>query len=330
EEQRLLGRRLEDCDARCVRLRPRLGAEARRAVAELPHPRDPRSAPRVGGDDGDRRRRDGAGGRTADRPRSPRHRSDRPHRQRHAGAGAPRRGLRSLGARHRSARVADRELRVPDGPSHRGRRRVLPDARGGCRLAQTAGAVSADRELAWRSAVVVRRSQLRIQTMRHSSIVASICVAFIAGLGAGPAFAGDKNDDKKTAAVPPAVTEEYRLGAGDKLRIEVYKDAQLSQSVQVRPDGKATLPLIGDPAAVLTPIELRDQIAKSLTEYVTNPTVTVIVVEATASTAYVMGEVNHPGAVNLQAPLTILQALALAGGLKDFADVKNIRVLRPT
>ncbi|HJZ74204.1 MAG TPA: polysaccharide biosynthesis/export family protein [Vicinamibacterales bacterium] len=167
--------------------------------------------------------------------------------------------------------------------------------------------------------------------MRHSSIVASICVAFIAGLGAGPAFAGDKNDDKKTAAVPPAVTEEYRLGAGDKLRIEVYKDAQLSQSVQVRPDGKVTLPLIGDVAAAgLTPIELRDQIAKSLTEYVTNPTVTVIVVEATASTAYVMGEVNHPGAVNLQAPLTILQALALAGGLKDFADVKNIRVLRPT
>jgi len=72
-----------------------------------------------------------------------------------------------------------------------------------------------------------------------------------------------------------------------------------------------------------------NRIATSLKEYVTNPTVTVIVVEATAATAYVMGEVNHPGAVNLQAPLTILQALALAGGLKDFADAKNIRVLRP-
>ena len=168
--------------------------------------------------------------------------------------------------------------------------------------------------------------------MRHRSIVASICVALMAGLGAGPAFAADKDkNDKKAAAVPPNVTEEYRLGAGDKLRIEVYKDAQLSQSVQVRPDGKVTLPLIGDVAAAgLTPIELRDQIAKALTEYVTNPTVTVIVVEATASTAYVMGEVNHPGAVNLQAPLTILQALALAGGLKDFADVKNIRILRPS
>ena len=63
-------------------------------------------------------------------------------------------------------------------------------------------------------------------------------------------------------------------------------------------------------------------------EYITNPTVTVIVVEAIAATAYVMGEVNHPGAVTLQAPLTIMQALALAGGLKDFADANKIRILR--
>ena len=119
------------------------------------------------------------------------------------------------------------------------------------------------------------------------------------------------------------------MSPGDKLRIEVYKDAQLSQSVQVRPDGKITLPLIGDVEAVgRTPIELRDKIAASFKEYITNPTVTVIVVEATTATAYVMGEVNHPGAVNLQAPLTVIQALALAGGLKDFADAKNIRILR--
>jgi len=166
--------------------------------------------------------------------------------------------------------------------------------------------------------------------MRHTSIVTWIFAALMAGLSAGSLAAAGKDADKKTAPVPPQLTEEYHLGAGDKLRIEVYKDAQLSQSVQVRPDGKVTLPLIGDmEAAGLTPIELRDRIAKSLKEYVTNPTVTVIVVEATAATAYVMGEVNHPGAVNLQAPLTILQALALAGGLKDFADAKNIRILRP-
>lgn len=124
-------------------------------------------------------------------------------------------------------------------------------------------------------------------------------------------------------------TDEYKLQPGDKLRIEVYKDAQLSQSVQVRPDGKITLPLIGDISAMsLTPIDLRDRITAALRDYVNNPVVTVIVVEGTAPTAYVVGEVNHPGPVPLQANMTVLQALAVAGGLKDFADAKNIRILR--
>jgi polysaccharide export outer membrane protein len=121
----------------------------------------------------------------------------------------------------------------------------------------------------------------------------------------------------------------YHLGLGDKLRIEV-RDAQLSQSVQIRPDGKITLPLIGDlEANGRTPIELRDVITRQLKDYMTNPVVTVIVVETKAPVAYVMGEVNHPGAVPLQdEQLTVLQALALAGGLKDFADAKNIHILR--
>jgi polysaccharide export outer membrane protein len=86
---------------------------------------------------------------------------------------------------------------------------------------------------------------------------------------------------------------------------------------------------VGDLLAIgRTPIELRDYITTALKEYVNNPSVTVIVVEATAATAYVMGEVNHPGAVALQGDMTVLQALAMAGGLRDFADAKNIRILR--
>jgi polysaccharide biosynthesis/export protein len=166
--------------------------------------------------------------------------------------------------------------------------------------------------------------------MTHRNVVTTFAAALaLTVCSLAPLAAKDKDADKKPAPHAPALDDEYRLSPGDKLRIEVYKDAQLSQSVQVRPDGKITLPLVGDMEATgRTPIELRDAIAKSLKEYVTNPTVTVIVVEATVSTAYVMGEVNHPGAVTLQAPLTIMQALALAGGLKDFADAKNIRVLR--
>jgi len=137
-------------------------------------------------------------------------------------------------------------------------------------------------------------------------------------------------DDKKPAPQPPTMNDEYRLGPGDKLRIEVYKDPQLSQSVQVRPDGKITLPLIGDlDATGRTPIELRDTIASAFKEYVTNPTVTVIVVEALASKVYVMGEVTHPGTMELHGPTTILQALAMAGGFKEFANTKEVKVLRP-
>ncbi len=139
------------------------------------------------------------------------------------------------------------------------------------------------------------------------------------------------SDDKKPAAQPPrAPSEEYRVGPGDKLRIEVYKDPQLSQSVQVRPDGKITLPLVGDMEATgRTPIELRDAIARSLKEYITNPTVTVIVVEALASQVFVMGEVSHSGPVQIYGPTTIVQVLAMAGGFKEFANTKDVRVLRP-
>ena len=167
--------------------------------------------------------------------------------------------------------------------------------------------------------------------MKHNTLVTSLAAAALAALCAFTPVSAKDKDDKKPATAAPAPNEEYRLGAGDKLRIEVYKDAQLSQSVQIRPDGKITLPLVGDIEAInRTPIELRDTIATSLKEYMTNPVVTVIVVEATAATAYVMGEVNHPGSVNLQGPLTVIQALALAGGLKDFADAKNIKILRKT
>ena len=130
-------------------------------------------------------------------------------------------------------------------------------------------------------------------------------------------------------ATQAALPDDYRLQVGDKLRVEVYKDAQLSQSVQVRPDGKITLPLLGDiPALGLTPIDLRERLATSLKEYMNNPVVTVIVVEGTSPMAYVVGEVNRPGPVLLQSNMTVLQALAVAGGLKDFADAKNIRILR--
>jgi polysaccharide export outer membrane protein len=168
--------------------------------------------------------------------------------------------------------------------------------------------------------------------------VAAACLLTPRGAIAQQGLAASQ-PSRVTAAPPTArasgtdrkgvVTPEYLLGPGDKLRIEVYKDPQLSQSVQIRPDGKVTLPLVGDlEASGRTPVELRDTVTHALKEYMNNPVVTVIVVEATAATAYVVGGVTHPGAVPVQGNLTVLQALAIAGGLTDFADRKNIRILR--
>jgi len=145
--------------------------------------------------------------------------------------------------------------------------------------------------------------------------------------------------DVRTPAAPApvgtsgaATSADYHLLAGDKLRIEVYKDAQLSQSLQIRPDGKVTLPLVGDVvAAGRTSVELRDAISESLKEYISNPVVTVIVTETTPQLVYITGEVNKPGALPLaNGRMSILQALAMAGGFTDFANKKDIRVLRKT
>ena len=147
-------------------------------------------------------------------------------------------------------------------------------------------------------------------------IIVALGAASPVGAGAGP----------ENIVTGPA--GEYKLGLGDKLRIEVYKDTQLSQNVEIRPDGKITLPLVGDiDANGRTPGQLRETIATELKTYMTNPVVTVIVVDVKLPVAYVTGAVNHPGAVTLQdKQLTVLQALALAGGLKDFAS-KDIKIL---
>ena len=119
-------------------------------------------------------------------------------------------------------------------------------------------------------------------TRRFARFAAAALAAAIAALPSAAAA----QDDEASSSPLSSVTGEYRLGAGDKLRVEVYKDPQLSQSVQVQPDGKITLPLVGDVVAVgRTPMELRDELTESLREYITNPVVTVIVVEALASQA---------------------------------------------
>jgi polysaccharide export outer membrane protein len=166
---------------------------------------------------------------------------------------------------------------------------------------------------------------MKTVTFTAFSFLILLSTAFAQSAQPAPAPAQPTGTKSGAAAVSP----DYRLSPGDKLRVEVYKDTQLSQSLQIRPDGKITLPLLGDiPAAGRTPTELRDALTASLREYITNPVVTVIVVEATPATIYVMGEVNKPGTLSMTGPVSILQALAMAGGFKDFAHTKDIKILR--
>jgi polysaccharide biosynthesis/export protein len=156
----------------------------------------------------------------------------------------------------------------------------------------------------------------------------------LAVLTTGPAMAQTAAGLTASRPAGPTYTDlpasaDYRLVAGDKLRIEVYKEPQLSQSLQIRPDGKITLPLVGDVlAAGVTPQELTKTLTERLREFVTAPAVTVIVAETIPPMIYVMGEVTKPGALPITGPMTVVQALAVAGGFKEFANPKKIRILR--
>lgn len=126
-------------------------------------------------------------------------------------------------------------------------------------------------------------------------------------------------------------TQEYKIGPQDVLKIDVWKEDQLTRTVPVRPDGKITLPLINDvQAAGLTPLELSAVLRDSLKKFINEPQVTVTVSEINSRRIYVTGEVVRAGAFALLPHMTVLQALSVCGGFTQFAREKNIYVLRTT
>jgi|SRR5438067_3445226 len=147
----------------------------------------------------------------------------------------------------------------------------------------------------------------------------------------------DKKEEAKDAKAQPtpspaaagAEDPTYKIGAQDVLRVDVWREDQLTRTVPVRPDGKITLPLLNDvQAAGLTPMELAGVIHEELKKFITNPQVTVSVTEINSRRIYVNGEVNKSGAFQLLPHMTVLQALSGSGGFTAFARIKNIYVLR--
>ena len=173
-----------------------------------------------------------------------------------------------------------------------------------------------------------------------NNLIRAAQVAILLAVAGAGAYAGDdaKGNQSKSGAkaaepaqtlVAKNQTSDYIIGSEDVLAVNVWKEPEISKVLPVRPDGKISLPLIGDTAASgLTPKQLQDNIEKNLEAYMSHPEVTVIVQEAKSQRFNIVGEVERPGSYTLGTPMTVLDAIAVAGGFKDFAKRSKIYVLR--
>jgi polysaccharide biosynthesis/export protein len=142
------------------------------------------------------------------------------------------------------------------------------------------------------------------------------------------AMAAGARAAQQPAAAPPQVPE-YRIGPGDVLQLFVWREAELTREVTVRMDGVVTVPLLGDVAAAgRSPQQLAAHLQSMLARYLEAPNVTVSVSQANSARIYVLGMVSKPGVYPLTQPTTVLQALALAGGFKEFAKTGGIVIIR--
>ena len=147
--------------------------------------------------------------------------------------------------------------------------------------------------------------------------------AFAQATGSSPAAAAKKADP--AVELPP----EYVIGPEDVLGINFWREVEMTGDVTVRPDGRVTLPLLGEiNAAGLTPDALKQRITEAATKLFEDPSVTVTVRQINSRKVYITGNVTTPGSHPLTGERTVLQVIALAGGLTEFADRKNITVVR--
>jgi polysaccharide export outer membrane protein len=127
---------------------------------------------------------------------------------------------------------------------------------------------------------------------------------------------------------PPS---DYAIGVDDQLSIVFWKDKDLTTDVVVRPDGMVSLPLLNDiKAAGLTPDQLRDNITQAALKYVEDPTVTIVVKQINSRKVFITGQIGKPGAYPLTGGMTVVQLIALAGGLGEYADREHITLVRGT
>jgi polysaccharide biosynthesis/export protein len=153
-----------------------------------------------------------------------------------------------------------------------------------------------------------------------------------------PGWLGGRASAQNAKASPPAATDpsvakphddSFVIGNDDVLAINVWKEPDISRAIPVRSDGKISLPLVGEvQAAGQTPLKLEQDIASKLKNYISEPEVTVIVQQINSQKFNILGQVVRPGTYVIANSVTVLDAIALAGGFRDFAKQKSIYILR--
>ena len=153
----------------------------------------------------------------------------------------------------------------------------------------------------------------------------AVCLA----LGAGRGREAQTSSTQEPPAESPPEVQEYRVGPGDVLQLFVWKEPDISRDLTVRFDGKVTVPLLGDvTAGGRTPSQLGSEITRLLARFLAAPQVTVGVGHANSARFYVLGQVAKPGDFPLTGRTTLLQALAIAGGFREFAKTDSIVIVR--
>jgi len=184
----------------------------------------------------------------------------------------------------------------------------------------------------------MQKTITRTHSLRHLRVALPAAVAMLVVSGATSAMAqrAAQPAPKPAAAtgapvipvgvVPPA---GYVIGPEDVLSIVFWREKDLSVDAAVRPDGMITVPLVNDlRAAGLTPDQLREQLRIAAGKFVEDPTVTVVVKAINSRKVFITGMVSRPGQYPLGGPTTVMQLIALAGGLQEYADNRKILIMR--
>jgi polysaccharide export outer membrane protein len=161
--------------------------------------------------------------------------------------------------------------------------------------------------------------------------VLALSAGFALGAAVTPAFAQtpSKRSAAETSVAAVAVSPDYVIGPEDQLSIVFFQNHDMSADVVVRPDGKISLPLINEiKVSGLTPEQLREEVRIEAKRFVQEPNPTVVVKQINSRKVFITGAVEKPGTYSLNGPTTILQLIAAAGGLKEYADSKNIAIVR--